>query len=138
MRVKSQSGELLALGRLHPRGAISVVTPEKVFAEAKPAKTGTSVSVPPSTFRIIRSLEDVPEEIVKSAVAIGMFDGVHLGHQALLSVVKSEAERIGGPAVVFTFDRHPMELLAEDRAPHYITTLGQKLELIKSRCGYEP
>lgn len=124
VRVKSHSGNLLAVGRLHPRGSMSIVTPEKVFAEALP----TPNPQPPSP--IIEGLENVPEEIEKSAVSIGMFDGVHLGHQALLSVVRSEAERIGGPAVVFTFDRHPMELLGPDRAPFYITTLDQKLKLI--------
>jgi riboflavin kinase/FMN adenylyltransferase len=46
-------------------------------------------------------------------------------------VLKSEAERGGGPAVVFTFDRHPLELLAPERAPRYISTLEQRLKLIQ-------
>ncbi|MEN6372859.1 MAG: bifunctional riboflavin kinase/FAD synthetase [Armatimonadota bacterium] len=126
VRVKSESGDLLAVGRLHPREQMSFITPEKVFVEAKPSH------IPPSPSPVIRGLENVPEGIGKSAVSIGMFDGVHLGHQALLSVLRSEAERVDGPAVVFTFDRHPMELLGPDRAPLYITTLDQKIELIEN------
>ncbi|MEN6521974.1 MAG: bifunctional riboflavin kinase/FAD synthetase [Armatimonadota bacterium] len=126
VRVKSESGSLLAIGRLHPRGQMSIVTPEKVFAEPKPSSKSDLL---PHT---VRGLVNVPEGIGKSAVSIGMFDGVHLGHQALLSVLRSEAERIGGPAVVFTFDRHPMELLGPDKAPLYITTLDQKLKLIEN------
>jgi len=75
--------------------------------------------------------EDVPGSLVRSAVSIGMFDGVHLGHRALLAVLKSEAERIGGLAVVLTFDVHPLEVLAPERAPRRISTLEQKVKLLK-------
>jgi riboflavin kinase / FMN adenylyltransferase len=67
----------------------------------------------------------------KAAVTIGVFDGVHVGHRMLLGVLKSEAARLGGLAVVLTFDAHPAELLAPDRAPLYITTQEQKVQLLK-------
>jgi len=80
---------------------------------------------------VIMGLENVPDGLVKSAVSIGIFDGVHLGHQTLLSVLRSEAERLSGPAVVLTFDRHPSELLSQGNAPLYITPLDRRLELIQ-------
>ncbi|MBI2843832.1 MAG: bifunctional riboflavin kinase/FAD synthetase [Armatimonadetes bacterium] len=76
------------------------------------------------------NIDSVSEDLVKSAVSIGMFDGVHLGHRSLLAVLQSEAERIGCPAVVLTFDRHPLELLAPERAPLYINTLEQRIQIL--------
>lgn len=79
----------------------------------------------------ILGLEEIPHDFPQCAVSIGVFDGVHLGHQALLSVLQSEAKRVSGPSVVLTFDRHPLELLSPDKSPFYITTLDQKLKLIE-------
>ena len=65
-----------------------------------------------------------------SAVTVGMFDGVHLGHRRLLDrVVAVAAERGLRPGAV-TFDRHPLEVLAPDKAPRLLTTLRRKLELL--------
>jgi riboflavin kinase/FMN adenylyltransferase len=65
-----------------------------------------------------------------SAVTVGMFDGVHRGHRRLLDrVVALAAERGLRPGVV-TFDRHPLEVLAPDKAPRLLTTLRRKLELL--------
>ena len=71
------------------------------------------------------------QQFPRSAVTIGMFDGVHLGHRSLLAALRSEAERIEGEAVVLTFDRHPMELLASEHAPLYINTLEQRVRLLE-------
>lgn len=76
-------------------------------------------------------LKGVPRDLVRSAVSIGMFDGVHLGHRTLLAALRSQAERIGGLAVVLTFDTHPLETLAPERAPRCITTLEQKVRLLE-------
>lgn len=81
--------------------------------------------------RVIIGIENLPDELDNSAVSIGMFDGVHLGHQLLLAVLESESKRVKGTSVVLTFDRHPLELLSPDKSPHYITTLGQKLGLLQ-------
>ncbi len=57
---------------------------------------------------------------------VGMFDGVHLGHRYLLTQLAHEAGRRGQTATVFTFDRHPLELVAPDRQPGCLTTPSQR------------
>jgi len=70
------------------------------------------------------------------AVAIGNFDGVHLGHQALLREAVARAARAGGQAAALTFDPHPARLFAPDRAPPLIMSLGRRLELL-AEAGVE-
>jgi riboflavin kinase / FMN adenylyltransferase len=65
-----------------------------------------------------------------SAVAVGNFDGVHRGHQALVKAAVARARAAGGPSVVLTFDPHPARVLRPDRAPAALTTLDQKEELL--------
>ena len=65
-----------------------------------------------------------------SALTIGNFDGVHLGHQAMLAELKRAAGRLGLPACVLTFEPHPREFFAPDRAPTRLTSLREKLELL--------
>lgn len=69
-------------------------------------------------------------------LSIGNFDGVHRGHQAILHTLVTQARREGVPAVVLTFDPHPLQLLAPDRAPPALTTPSSKSELIE-RCGID-
>ena len=59
------------------------------------------------------------------ALTIGNFDGVHRGHQALVAQAVADARKSGGTAVVLTFDPHPSRVLAPERAPASLTTLGQ-------------
>ena len=66
------------------------------------------------------------------AVAIGAFDGVHLGHQAVLRVVHDLAQARGLTSTVLTFDRHPAEVVRPGSAPKLLTTLDQKLELLEA------
>jgi riboflavin kinase/FMN adenylyltransferase len=80
--------------------------------------------------RIVRGLESVPPETRPSAVALGVFDGVHLGHRAILGTALTRARAAGLEAVACTFDPHPMEVLQPDRAPRPITTLDERLALI--------
>src|SRR5262245_20752934 len=65
-----------------------------------------------------------------SVVTIGAYDGVHLGHQAVLRLVRDLAEARGHAAVCCTFDRHPAEVVRPETAPMQLTTLEQKLELL--------
>ena len=63
------------------------------------------------------------------AVAIGNFDGVHLGHQALLAEARARARHRGGPSAVLTFAPHPARLFAPAKAPPLIMSLERRLEL---------
>lgn len=64
------------------------------------------------------------------AAAIGMFDGVHLGHQALVADVCAHADAMHGISAVFTFDRHPLSLVAPERSPLLLTTVEQRCEYL--------
>jgi len=71
-----------------------------------------------------------------AALTIGNFDGVHLGHQAMLAELKRAAGRLGLPACVLTFEPHPREFFAPDKAPTRLTSLREKLELLAG-CGVD-
>ena len=71
-----------------------------------------------------------------AALTIGNFDGVHLGHQAMLAEMKRAAGRLGVPACVLTFEPHPREFFAPDKAPTRLTSLREKLELLAG-CGVD-
>jgi len=71
-----------------------------------------------------------------TVLALGTFDGVHRGHQVILSTALDLAEQMGGRAVAFTFDRHPLAVLNPAKCPPLITTTEEKAELIR-RHGIE-
>ena len=70
-----------------------------------------------------------------AVVTIGVYDGVHLGHHAVLRLVRELADARALAAVCVTFDRHPAEVVRPDSAPKLITTPEQKLELLDA-TGY--
>jgi riboflavin kinase / FMN adenylyltransferase len=80
--------------------------------------------------RIVQGLESVPPDSPASAVALGVFDGVHLGHRAILGTAVALARAGGLQALACTFDPHPMEVLQPGRAPRPITPLDERLTLI--------
>lgn len=80
--------------------------------------------------RIIQGLESHPPDARPSVVALGAFDGIHLGHRAILGAAVSRGKAGRAQVVACTFDRHPMEVLQPERAPVPITTLVERLELI--------
>ena len=82
----------------------------------------------------LESLE--PRSWPRPAVAVGNFDGVHRGHQALVAQAVADARASGGTAVVLTFDPHPSRVLAPERAPATIMTLDQKAERL-ARMGVD-
>ncbi|MFD2674039.1 bifunctional riboflavin kinase/FAD synthetase [Gulosibacter bifidus] len=79
---------------------------------------------------IITDPAKFPEALRPSAITIGKFDGVHAGHMALINRVIAAAQREQCAAVVVTFDRHPMELFAPERAPKPIMSLEYRMRLL--------
>jgi riboflavin kinase/FMN adenylyltransferase len=65
-----------------------------------------------------------------NAVTIGNFDGVHLGHQAMLARLTARAAAVGGLPTVLTFEPHPREVFTPDAAPTRLTSLREKLEIL--------
>ncbi|MFZ9561217.1 MAG: bifunctional riboflavin kinase/FAD synthetase [Burkholderiales bacterium] len=84
--------------------------------------------------QILRSVPDAASSPV--ALTIGNFDGVHLGHQAMLAKLRAAASVRGLPACVMTFEPHPREFFAPDQAPVRLTTLREKLETLR-QCGVD-
>jgi riboflavin kinase/FMN adenylyltransferase len=74
-----------------------------------------------------RELDPAPRQV---CLAIGVFDGVHLGHQEVIRQTLADARECGGVAVVITFDRHPAAIVAPDRQPRLIYSLPQKLRTL--------
>ena len=71
-----------------------------------------------------------------TAVTIGAYDGVHLGHRALLRDLRQRADAAGLSTVVVTFDRHPAYVVRPESAPKQLTGLEQRLELLAD-CGID-
>src|SRR5687768_16344749 len=84
-----------------------------------------------SPMRTWRGLERVAEPFEASTLAIGVFDGIHVGHQALIRAAVEDASRNGRRSAVLTFDRHPSELLAPEKVPGYLTTSSQRSRLFE-------
>lgn len=68
----------------------------------------------------------------RSVVALGMFDGVHIGHQVLLKKGRALADRQGVPLVACTFMDHPLQLIAPDKCPPMLTTFDERVRLMES------
>lgn len=73
---------------------------------------------------------------IERAVALGVFDGVHVGHRQLLARVREAADRLGVSATVATFDPHPRAVVA-DAAPPQLCTLRRRIELVESVGGVD-
>jgi riboflavin kinase / FMN adenylyltransferase len=72
--------------------------------------------------------EDAPERF---ALTIGVFDGVHVGHQRIVARSKRLAEAAGAPALALTFDRPPEEIVAPERVQPHLTTLPRRIALLR-------
>lgn len=84
--------------------------------------------------KIFHAANEVRLEGREAYVAIGFFDGLHLGHQEIISRTLQRARRDSGFALVLTFDPHPAQIVAPERAPRLIYPLSYKQEIIRS-CG---
>jgi riboflavin kinase / FMN adenylyltransferase len=79
---------------------------------------------------VIRGTEGCERPPEGSAVTIGVFDGVHLGHQLLIGEARRLAAELGARSTVVTFDQHPAAVVRPESAPRLLTDLDQKLELL--------
>lgn len=86
--------------------------------------------------RIIRGLESYPPDSPDAAVALGVFDGIHLAHRAILATAVTCARASALQALACTFDPHPAQVLHPESPPVPISTLEERLELI-ARTGVD-
>ncbi|MBU1325694.1 MAG: bifunctional riboflavin kinase/FAD synthetase [Alphaproteobacteria bacterium] len=77
------------------------------------------------TARIVRAWRDLPAELRGAAVAVGAFDGVHRGHQAVIGQARAAAERLGAPLAVVSFDPHPRRWFQPGAAPFRLMSPDQ-------------
>jgi riboflavin kinase/FMN adenylyltransferase len=80
--------------------------------------------------KLFRLASPLPVELQRGAVAVGNFDGVHRGHAQLVARLLARAREVGGPAVVLTFDPHPVRILRPELAPPPLTWTERKAELL--------
>jgi riboflavin kinase/FMN adenylyltransferase len=78
----------------------------------------------------IRGLHNLQSYNQRSVVTIGSFDGVHLGHQAILQQVKATAAMLGFPSVVMTFEPQPQEYFSGEKAPARLMRLREKIDAL--------
>jgi riboflavin kinase/FMN adenylyltransferase len=102
------------------------VVPPRPFAEQEP-----------DPVRIWRSLDAVPDDLGRTVVTIGNFDGVHLGHQHVIRRAREVAGELGVDRVVaVTFDPHPIAVLRPEHAPPTLTTIATRVDLL-GRAGVD-
>jgi riboflavin kinase / FMN adenylyltransferase len=82
--------------------------------------------------KVLSAARDLQPGSRKVCAAIGMFDGVHLGHQQVIRQTVEDARQQDGLALVITFDRHPNAVIAPEKTPPLIHSLPQKLRAIQS------
>jgi len=82
--------------------------------------------------RLIRGLYNIPTDFCGCVATIGNFDGVHLGHQAILQQLKKQGEKHGLPTVVMMFEPQPREFFAPDQAPARLANMSEKLQDLAS------
>ncbi|HUW82823.1 MAG TPA: bifunctional riboflavin kinase/FAD synthetase [Phycisphaerae bacterium] len=84
--------------------------------------------------RVYNGLAGIDPPLSGATLTIGNFDGVHRGHQLILAQACLTASRLGGEAVVMTFDPHPLAVLNPSRAPTPLTSIDERMRLIAA-CG---
>jgi len=86
--------------------------------------------------RIVRGIKNFNERLQNPVLTLGNFDGVHLGHQAIFEKVIERAHEINGTSIVFTFEPHPLKVLAPERSPRLLNTFHGKMKLL-AEAGVE-
>jgi len=79
---------------------------------------------------VFRDPSEVPADFGRSVVAIGKFDGVHVGHRAVIERMREDAGAIGARTVAVTFDRNPLEVLRPELCPENVVAPERKIELL--------
>jgi riboflavin kinase / FMN adenylyltransferase len=77
-----------------------------------------------------RGLEATPGDLGRTVVTVGMYDGVHRGHQALIGAAVSRARAMRRPSLLLTFDPHPAEVIRPGSHPAILTAMDRKAELV--------
>ncbi len=85
---------------------------------------------------IIQGIENLKRPFRNPVVTLGNFDGIHLGHQRIFKKVADTAQKIGGEAVVITFEPHPLKILNPDQCPPLLTPFRKKMMLME-KTGIE-
>jgi len=81
---------------------------------------------------VVTDLQHCPWADDRAVITIGAYDGVHLGHRAVIDQVRQRAGEVGAKSVVVTFDRHPASVVRPESAPRLLTGYEQKMELLES------
>ncbi len=82
--------------------------------------------------QIVRHIDDPGLSLTGSVVTLGNFDGIHMGHQALIGGAVAEAQKLAMPSVVLTFEPHPLKVLAPERAPKMLLAHKDKMQLLQA------
>jgi riboflavin kinase/FMN adenylyltransferase len=82
--------------------------------------------------RIVRGVKNYSEKLLNPVLTLGNFDGVHLGHQAIFKKVVERAKEIEGTSIAFTFEPHPLKVLAPERSPKLLNTFHGKMKLFEA------
>jgi riboflavin kinase/FMN adenylyltransferase len=90
----------------------------------------TAANSNPRAIPIFRAIDEIPDDFGPSIISVGNFDGVHRGHQGLLTGAAAEGRARGLRSIAITFDPHPAQFLYPDIAPKLLTFPPQRLQLI--------
>jgi riboflavin kinase/FMN adenylyltransferase len=71
--------------------------------------------------QIVTDMSQAAWEGERAVITIGTYDGIHLGHRAVINQVRQHAQRLGAKSVVVTFDRHPASVVRPESAPKLLT-----------------
>ncbi len=82
--------------------------------------------------QVVRGSATLEKPLERCVLTVGNFDGLHIGHQAIMQTITSRARARAGVAAVYTFEPHPRRVLQPARSPKLLTTLEQKLELFEA------
>lgn len=114
----------------HARSSVSIARRHLTIGSLQGPIAPPPVRKRTSPLRVHHTLPPQPPA-QPAAIAFGNFDGVHLGHRALLAQLRQDADRLNGPLIVVTFHPHPLHFLRPDRAPAALDTLEGRLKWLE-------